>query len=87
MKESKEFKFDLTNASLDNMSFTQSIECLYIDPVEMLQSIYNELTDAGIPDFIAIPAAKKAFTLTRDSVTETLRKILDNQASIDEWGV
>lgn len=77
---------NLTNASLDTMSFTQSVNLLYIEPQELLQSIYNELTDAGIPDIIAIPAAKKAFTLTRDSVTETLQKLIAGQADISEWG-
>ena len=79
-------EFNITNASLDALSFNESVNLLYIEPQELLQSIYNELTDAGIPDSIAIPAAKKAFNLTRDTVSETLLKIIANQVDVSEWG-
>ncbi|MBS6015046.1 MAG: hypothetical protein KIB48_12585 [Enterobacter cloacae] len=87
MNKPKEFTFDLTNASLDTLSFTDAVNLLYVEPVELLQSIYNEMTDAGVPDVIAIPATKKAFLLTRDCVTDTLQKVIANQADISEWGV
>ena len=83
----QEFNFDLTNASLDTLSFTKSVELLYIEPDELLQQIYNELSDAGIPDAIAILATKKAFMLTRDTVTDTLQRLIKGQADISEWGV
>lgn len=87
MNKPKELTFDLTNASLDTLSFTDALNLLYIEPVELLQSIYNEMTDAGITDVIAIPATKKAFLLTRDAVTDTLQKLIAGQADISEWGV
>ncbi len=79
-------EFNLTNESLDTMSFNEVANLLYIEPQELLQSIYNELTDSGIPDYIATPAAKKAFILTRDAVNETLQKLIANQVDISEWG-
>lgn len=87
MNKPKEFTFDLTNASLDTLSFTDAVNLLYVAPVELLQSIYNEMTDAGVPDVIAIPATKKAFMLTRGAVTDTLQKMIAGQADISEWGV
>ncbi|HGH4642017.1 TPA: hypothetical protein ACJIWV_003847 [Enterobacter asburiae] len=87
MNKPKEFTFDLTNASLDTLSFTDAVNLLYVEPVELLQSIYNEMAVAGIPDAIAIPATKKAFLLTRDAVTDTLQKLIAGQADISEWGV
>ncbi len=79
-------EFNITNHALDTMSFNQTISVLFLEPHEILQSIYNELTDAGIPDVIAIPAAKKAFNLTRDAVSETLLKIIANPVDVSEWG-
>ncbi|MEB6378762.1 hypothetical protein MXM41_07425 [Leclercia adecarboxylata] len=79
-------EFNLTNASLDTLSFNEVANLLYIEPQELLQSIYNELTDSGIPDYIAIPSAKKAFILTRDAVSETLKKLIANQVDVSEWG-
>lgn len=79
-------EFNLTNESLGTMSFNEVANLLYIEPQKLLQSIYNELTDSGIPDYIAIPAAKKAFILTRDAVSETLQKLIANQVDISEWG-
>jgi len=79
-------EFNITNQTLDTMSFNETVNVLYLEPQELLQSIYNELTDAGIPDVIAIPAAKKAFNLTRDAVSETLLKIIANPVDVSEWG-
>lgn len=79
-------QFNITNQTLDTMSFNETVNVLYLEPQELLQSIYNELTDAGIPSSIAIPAAKKAFNLTRDAVTDTILKIIDNQADVSGWG-
>lgn len=79
-------EFNITNQTLDTMSFNETLNVLYLEPQELLQSIYNELTDAGIPSSIAIPAAKKAFSLTRDSVTDTLLKIISHKVDVSEWG-
>lgn len=80
-------KITIESLSLDNVSFNEGIRILYTEPQELLQVIYNDLTDAGTPGFIAVPASKKAFNLTRGTVTEALRQILDNPTSVDEWGV
>lgn len=80
-------EFNITNQTLDTMSFNETVNVLYLEPQELLQSIYNELTDAGIPSSIATPAAKKAFNLTRDAVTDTILKIIANQVNVSEWGV
>lgn len=79
-------EFNITNQTLDTMSFNETLLSLYCEPQELLQSIFNELTDAGIPPYIAIPAAKKAFNLTRDAVSETLLKIIANPVDVSEWG-
>ncbi|MBD1404584.1 hypothetical protein N4Q63_15590 [Leclercia adecarboxylata] len=79
-------EFNITNQTLDTMSFNETINVLYLSPEELLQSIYNELTDAGIPSSIALPATKKAFNLTRDAVTDTILKIIANQVDVSGWG-
>jgi len=73
--------------NLDNISIAEAVQALYLDPHETLQDIYNKLTDAGIPDCIAIPATKKAFEITRNVVTQTLQRAIENQVNVDGWGV
>ncbi len=77
----------MQNFSLDTVPFTEALELLYLRPEELLQGIYNDLIDQGLPDWVARQAAKKAFDITRSEVTKTLGHVIANAVPVDEWGV
>ncbi|NDO82107.1 hypothetical protein CJP72_15445 [Citrobacter sp. NCU1] len=76
-------KFETFN--LDTVPFTDAVNIIFLEPEELLQGIYNELIDKGIPDFIALPATKKSVEISRAEIIKTLKRVFDNTTDVSAW--
>lgn len=71
--------------NLDTVPFTGAVNTIFLEPEELLQGIYNELIDKGIPDFIALPATKKSVEISRAEIIKTLKRVFDNTTDVSAW--
>nr|EEE1919483.1 hypothetical protein [Salmonella enterica subsp. diarizonae] len=73
------------NFDLDSVPFTVAVNAIFLEPQKLLQSIYKQLCNAGIPPYIAQQAAKKSITTTRNAIVDTLSLVLANQTDVESW--
>lgn len=76
---------NLETFNLDTVPFTDAVNVIFLESEELLQGIYNELIDKGIPAFIALPAARKSVEISRAEIIKTLKHVFDNTTDVSAW--